>query len=60
MKYEKQFATKCIRSSYSLFNPAFCQYTVPVAQRQSNILKKVGLQLKPHWYCCKKLNNSCV
>ena len=49
---------------FLLFNfvllPAFCQYYVPVAQRQSNILKKVGLQLKPHWYCCKKLNNSCV
>ena len=41
-------------------HPVFCQYYVPVAQRQSNILKKVGLQLKPHWYCCKKLNNSCV
>ena len=40
--------------------PRFCKTDVPVAQRQSNILKKVGLQLKPHWYCCKKLNNSCV
>ena len=41
-------------------NPLFRKTVVPVAQRQSNILKKVGLQLKPHWYCCKKLNNSCV
>ena len=51
-----------IKTKYSKekFNPAFCKYNVPVAQRQSNILKKVGLQLKPHWYCCKKLNNSCV
>jgi len=46
-----------IKTKYSKekFNPAFCKYYVPVAQRQSNILKKVGLQLKPHWYCCKKL-----
>ena len=42
------------------FRPRFRKTDVPVAQRQSNILKKVGLQLKPHWYCCKKLNNSCV
>ena len=57
---EKFFAGICYNISKISFNPASCKTHVPVAQRQSNILKKVGLQLKPHWYCCKKLNNSCV
>ena len=44
-----------IKTKYSKekFNPAFCKYYVPVAQLQSNILKKGELQLKPHLYCYK-------
>ena len=50
---EKLFAGIFYKFSEIYFTPASCKTHVPVAQLESNILKKGGLQLKPRLYYYK-------